>query len=174
MHLLLKWLVHFYKCLCSLDTRLRERVKSAALIVLSYFWHSNQLCKLEKKIITLHPHFHARISHVRSPRSADARRLYSPVSFWPPHTLPFTFYGLHAEPNLESNGNLSSVWSCFMPDFPCKLPCFAAKAPANRTTCEIQDYYSEIIRCFEKNLLKTKDLSSAPLLNIIAARAAAR
>lgn len=47
----------------------------------------------------------------------EERRRTQPV-FWPPRTLPFTFYGLHAEPNLASSGNVSSVWSWFMPDFP--------------------------------------------------------
>ena len=61
-----------------------------------------------------------------------------------------------------------------MPDFPCKFPCFAVKVLMNRTTCEIQDYYSEINQCFEKKLCKTKDLSSNPLLKIISGRAAAR
>lgn len=32
---------------------LSERVKSAALIVISYFWYSNQLCKLEKNPTSL-------------------------------------------------------------------------------------------------------------------------
>lgn len=64
---------------------LRERVKSAALIVLNYFWRSNQLCKLEK--ITLHPHFHGRISHVCSQRNADARSLFFGLPA--PYLLPF-------------------------------------------------------------------------------------
>lgn len=97
MHLLLKWLLHFYKFLCSLATRLGER-ELRELQWLYCFWHSNQLCKLAK--VTLH----SGVSHVRRQRNADARSLYSPVSFWPPHTLPFTFYGPHAEPNSESNG----------------------------------------------------------------------
>lgn len=69
--------------------RLRAKVKNAALILLSYFWHSNQLCKLEK--ITLHPHFHRRISHVRTQRKQTHAACIPRCLFGlpTPYLLPF-------------------------------------------------------------------------------------
>lgn len=95
--------------------------------------------------------------HISGRQRNAACSLYSPVSFWPPHTLPFTFYGLHAEPNLESSGNVSSIWSWFMSAFACKFPRFAVKVLMSRTTCEIQDYCREINDCFDAKLCKTKE-----------------